>query len=666
MFSPTVINTATAGFSRGQYNNQSATLAAMPSSASFVAGVPPGAITIGNVNVSTGFDMPGNQNPFVIFKRNLFTYTDGLQVIKGKHQISAGVWFQRIQDNDNYPLRAAGSASFASIPAFFQGLTQSFQVAPKTTANGWRSWEGAWYLQDSIQLRPNLTVRVGLRHEFSNGWSEANGIAQTPIFVDGVIQALPRISSQFTTENNTKWLLGPRFGLAWDPFGKGKTSIRAAFGIYYDQHDALIYFVDQTPPLNGAATYGSASAPVSLFSIIPVDTSAPLKPPCSPGVPTSQCNIYAPKTVQPDYKVPTVNSWNFSVEQQLARATALRLGYIGSHTYHQWINIDPNTIQAQICSNAAGCLAGGINAAKSTVSQGTQYVLASATGTTTRPNPFLSSGFYAQSSGWGNYHSLQVEVAQRLAQGLQFRGNFTWAKNLDSGSGPVGGAPAPSQGHLANSGREYGLANFGIEYQGRGNLSYELPFGQGKRFLSGVHGVAGKLVSGWQANTIVTLLSGFPFTVTTGANNSGNGDLNGTDRPSLALGASNNPVNGVTAGCGAGIVPAGQKLHTPNLWFDPCAFVLPASGTFGNLGRDTIIGPGLATWDFSLFKSTKITERVGLQFRAEGFNLLNHPNFRIPQSSAVFAGTTYSPSAGIIQNTATSSRQIQLALKLSF
>jgi len=120
-----------------------------------VLGYAPGAITIGNVNVSTGFDMPGNQNPFIAFARNLYTYTDSVQVIKGKHQISAGVWFQRIQDNDNYPLRAAGSASFASIPAFFQGLTQSFQIAPKTTANGWRSWEGAWYVQDSIQLRPN-------------------------------------------------------------------------------------------------------------------------------------------------------------------------------------------------------------------------------------------------------------------------------------------------------------------------------------------------------------------------------------------------------------------------------------------------------------------------------------------------------------------------------
>jgi hypothetical protein len=122
----------------------------------------------------------------------------------------------------------------------------------------------------------------------------------------------------------------------------------------------------------------------------------------------------------------------------------------------------------------------------------------------------------------------------------------------------------------------------------------------------------------------------------------------------------------VTAGCGGGIIPAGQKLHTPNLWFDPCAFVLPASGTFGNLGRNTIIGPGLATMDFSLIKSTKLTERIGLQFRTEGFNIFNHPNFRIPQSSAVFAGNTYSPSAGVIQNTATSSRQIQFGLKLTF
>jgi hypothetical protein len=584
-----------------------------------------------------------------------------MQVIRGKHQISAGVWFQRIQDNDNYPLRASGSAAFPSIPAFFTGITSSFQVAPKTTANGWRSWEGAWYVQDSIQLRPNLTLRVGLRHEFSNGWSEVNGIAQTVLFDQGVIQTLPRTSHTFNTENNTTRLFGPRVALAWDPFGNGKTSIRAAFGTYYDQHDALIYFVDQTPPLNGAATYSN----VSLFSLIPVNTSGPVAPPCGPGVP-SPCNIYAPKTVQSNYKIPTIESWNFSVEQQLARATALRLSYVGSHTYHQWVTIDPNTIQALICSNPAGCLAGGINAAKSTVPQGTEYVPAAATGVTTRPNPYMSSGFFAQSSGWGNYDALQVEVLERLSRGVQFRSNFTWAKNLDSGSGPIGGGTGSSQGHLANSHREYGLANFGIAHQASGNLSYQLPFGQGKRFLGGVHGVADKLVGGWQANAIVTLLSGFPFSITSGSNVSGNGDANGTDRPSLALGASNNPVNGVTAGCGGGIIPSGQKLHTPNLWFDPCAFVLPASGTFGNAGRNTIIGPGLATLDFSLFKNTKISERVGLQFRAEVFNMLNHPNFRIPQSSAVFAGSTYSPSAGIIQNTATNSRQIQFGLKLTF
>ncbi len=668
IFSPTVINTATAGYSRGVYNNQSAVLTNVPSSLDFVGGHSPGAITIGNVNVSTGFDMPGNQNPFVLFYRNLFTYTDGVQIIKGKHQISAGVWFQRIQDNDNYPLRASGSAAFASIPGFFQGMTTSFQVAPKTTANGWRSWEGAWYVQDSIQLRPNLTLRVGLRHEFSNGWSEVNGQAQVYLFDQSdVIQTLPRTGSEFNTANNSKLLFGPRIGLAWDPFGKGKTSIRAAFGTYYDQLDSLIYFVDQTPPLNGAATFGSAAAPVSLFSIIPVNTAAPLKPPCSPGVSTSLCNIYAPKGVQGSYKIPTVESWNFSVEQQLAHATALRLTYVGSHTYHQWVSIDPNTIQALICSNPAGCLAGGINPAQSTVAQGVAYVPALAPGKpATRPNPFLGSGFFAQSSAYGNYDALETEVIQRLSGGLQFRGSFTWAKNLDSGSGAIGGGTGTAQGHLVSNAQEYGLANFGIKAQASGNLSYQLPFGQGKRFLNGMHGVADKLVSGWQTNTIVTLVSGFPFGVTAGSNISGNGDANGTDRPNLVTGASNNPTSGVTAGCGGGIIPAGQQLHTPNLWFDPCAFVLPASGTFGNAGRNTMIGPGLADVDFSLFKNTKITERIGLQFRAEGFNILNHPNFKIPTSSAVFAGSAYSPSAGIITGTATMGRQIQLSLKLIF
>jgi hypothetical protein len=197
-------------------------------------------------------------------------------------------------------------------------------------------------------------------------------------------------------------------------------------------------------------------------------------------------------------------------------------------------------------------------------------------------------------------------------------------------------------------GLDHGPSAFNAAHQFRANLSYELPFGHGKALLGGVHGVADKLISGWQVNTIVSLVSGFPLTPQVGANYSGNGDLNDPDRPSWNPAFSGNVIEG-----------------TPNQWFNPKAFTLPTPGTFGNVGRGSLVGPSLADVDFSTFKSTHLSERVALQFRAELFNIFNHVNFG-NINELVFTGTTISPSARVVTTTATTSRQIQFGLKLIF
>jgi hypothetical protein len=177
---------------------------------------------------------------------------------------------------------------------------------------------------------------------------------------------------------------------------------------------------------------------------------------------------------------------------------------------------------------------------------------------------------------------------------------------------------------------------------------YELPFEQNKPWLNGLTGAGRKLVSGWQINWIVTALGGLPFTPLVGSNRSGNGDSFSPDRPSV------NPAF-------TGAVITGH----PEQWFNPNAFILPVPGTFGDVGRSTLSGPGLGELDLSVFKSISITERVHLQFRAETFNLLNRANFHVPGPNA-FSGTAINPSAGVITSTTTTSRQIQFGLKLLF
>ena len=160
-------------------------------------------------------------------------------------------------------------------------------------------------------------------------------------------------------------------------------------------------------------------------------------------------------------------------------------------------------------------------------------------------------------------------------------------------------------------------------------------------------GAAGKLLSGWKLNAIITAQSGLPFTPTVGFNSSRDGDSAGADRPNVNPNFSGPVI-----------------LGTPNRWYNPSAFVLPTAGTYGNLGRGTLRGPGLTDVDLSLFKDTRLSERTSLQFRAESFNILNHANFGVPGTSLFSQSGAVVGSAGVISATSTTSRQIQLGLKL--
>jgi hypothetical protein len=643
--SPSMINTFTMGFSRAGYNLNPVSLASFNPVLSFVTGQGPGGFTIGGGNTTTGsaaLTAAGPNNAANVWnRRNLFTFQDGMQMNKGRHQISYGVWYQRVQVNDNTASRTTGVATFASLTTFLAGTVTTFQVVPDPNELGWRSWFGAAFIEDKIRLSRNLTLDLGLRDEFTNGWNEESGRAANYITgSSGVLLTTPLTGSSVFTQNNARHLFAPRVGLAWDPFGTGKTAIRAGFGTYYSLIDDPGFLLNALPPANGSASYSGA-----LLPHIPVTPGVPPPPACGPGVPTP-CTTFAPQGIQPNAQTPTVLEWNFRIEQQLSRDTVLRIGYVGSHGYYGPVSIDPNSVPAQICQTAT-CASGGTGKTDSTVTMGTQYIPVAKT----LPNPYLGAGFFWYSEGNSSYNALQIDLIKRLSRGLQVRGNFTWSKNLDINSAPTGAQSSNEAQMVMNPyglSRDWGPSALNVAGQASISASYELPFGKGKALFGGASGLAERLAGGWQLNGIATLLSGFPLTPQDGSNNSGNGDTRNPDRPSL------NPTF-------TGPIVTGN----PNQWLNPNAFMLSTVGTWGNLGRGVYTGPGLADVDLSLFKRIAVAEKANLQFRAEFFNVQNRTNFATPNLT-MFSSGAVSPAAGLISGTVTSSRQIQFGLKLIF
>lgn len=630
IFSPHLLNTARFGFSRASFFflGTSSPLggADVPG---WVAGKPVGAIVIAGSTASNGSSQitgaganVGSNNATT---RNLFTFDDHIFWTRGRHQIEAGGWLQRLQSNDNLAQNQFGQASFASLTTFLQGTVKTFTVVPSPTKLGWRSWMGAGYLEDTIKLTPRVELRAGLRIESTNGFNESQERAANYAFSNGVINTNPFVGSSPLTDNRAKFLPAPRLGLAWDVHGDGKTSLRAGFGLHYSLLDNLNYRLDQAAPFN--TTLSLANVAVSSLHI--TSSTQP-----SPGT------LISPSNVQTDLATPTVLSWSLQLEQQLVPNTSLTLGYIGSHGYNQILSADLNEPQA-------------------TLVNGRIYYP-----TTTKANPAVANTTSWISRGVSNYNGLVVDVRRNLIHGLQLRGNYTFSKNLDNGSAwntsVSANTPAyvsyPADPHL-----DYGPSASDIRHLVAINGTYDLPIGRGHLLGADLSGLANRAVSGWTLSSIASLQSGFPFSPQLGYNPTGSGDTRNPVRPDI-----NPSFHG-------NLYP-----RTPQQYFDPAAFLAPAYGTVGNLGRDTLTGPGLANFDLSLLKATQISERVRTQFRAEFFNVLNHTNFATPNPVIFTSGPTQgssvnqtaavvtSPTAGVITGTATTSRQIQFGLKVLF
>ena len=561
---------------------------------------------------------------------------------------------QRIHENHfGSAAFSAGSAAYSSMLTFLQDIPSQFNIVRNPATVGYRSTEGAWYFQDEMKLRSNLTLRLGLRHEMTDGWNEVADRCSNYVFDKNFVMSTePRIGHSCLTENHAKLLLQPRVGLAWDPTGKGTWAVRAGFGIHNDLQDNVGNRAYANPPSNAREQLAGP-----LLSLIPLQKNVPLPRTCgTPGAPPPPaCGIYSPGGFDPVMFTPTSQQWSFTIERGIARDLMLSVGYVGSESYHTPLSLNTNAAYPQVCENPQGCISGGTTTNGDPVPVGRRVLVSKGTlyhPPASRPNPYVGSGVQWIDQGTSSYHAMDVSLTKRISRGFAFKANYTWGKAMDLNSAiltpSAGNEPPyiPSPYYRRELNR--GVASYNLNHQFNGYTSYLLPFGNGQRFGSGATGVVDKLIGGWQWNSSLRIAGGFPFTPLTGSNTSGTGDPSNSDIPNW------NPNF-------KGKVIVGK----PDQWFDPRAFVLPLQGTFGNVSRGALRGPRLFMLDSSLLKRVRISEGLNLQFRAEAFNVLNHPNLSYP-NEVVFQGAEYSPLGGVITATATTSRQIQFALKLLF
>jgi hypothetical protein len=623
IFSSNLLNKITFGYSRGAFYFDSGTTTNLPGW--IHDGQPVGAVVVGGGTTLNGASQITNggtnagSNLTVV--RNLFTISNQLTYTHGRHVFSFGGQVQWIQSNDSLVQDQYGQISFTNLQTFLQGKVSTYTYAPSYTPLSWRSTQGAFFVEDAIKVNSSLELRIGFRGESTNGWNEAQGRASNYAFdLNGVILTNPVVSGSALAVNNAKVLPAPRVAVAWSPSSSKKTVLRAGFGLHYALLDNLSYRLDQNGPYN------------SVFAVKNISFSS-----IAPSSEYSQSKVI-PSGVQPNLQTPTVVSWSFKVEQELSPNTSLAIGYSGSHGYHELLSLDANLPPATICP-ASPCPAG--------YPDGAFYYPSGAA----LANSAVWNTTHWFSEGINSYNGLEVDVNHRWSHGLQFRGVYTYSKTLDDGDNMNTSVATNSPAFVANPLRpkaDYGRASFDVRNSAVLQVTYDLPFGHANS--SGEEHWVDRSIRDWQASAIVTLQSGLPFTPQLSYNPSNDGDTRNPVRPSW------NPS-----------VTGSVILGGPDQYFNPQAFIQPLAGTYGNVGRNVLQGPRLAQTDVSLSRRFSLSERFGLQFRAEFFNFFNHTNFNTP-NPVVYAAATGgpSPTAGVITSTATSSRQIQLGLKLSW
>jgi len=603
----------------------------------------PGQREDGNIIVSGGTSSigPGATARFHLIE-NKFTGGDDVSWTHGAHSITFGASITRIQDNIAVG-REGGIFVFGSLPGFLAAAPVQFQgeTNPSPTFNRTRysrAIEFFPYVEDDWKIKSNLTLNIGLRYDFeTNPICWGAGFACTNLL--DPLTSPTFVAIHHVAKSNPNGLnFDPRIGLAWDPFHDHKTSIRAGFGIFHEQLAARTYLnaYSEDPPSNTVVLAGPGAIP--LFP-----NPAQCAPACSPVYGAVYGYDYRSDTS------PYAMQYNLTVQRDLGHGMVASLGYIGSQGVHLYSQQNYNT--RAVVGGPSDCTG------------------STCTFTGLPPNPafcFPVSATCAVGTALGldfaaptshsTYNGLVASLTRQISRNLQGQVSYTWSRSIDNGSSSSGLEQSDFEiTDVYNPAYDRGPSSFNVDQALRVNAVYSLPF-TGNRW-----------VSGWQLSEILSAVSGFPVNVLTGLTpqRSNTGGLTG-DRPDFsgAAGCSPNHILDSTVRN-----PTQPHVVTFVNWFDATCYTIQPANTLGDVPRNGLIGPGLLDLDFSVIKQTRITEKLNTEIRAEFFNILNHANLGQPVG-AVLAGTGaasfISGTAGVITSTATTSRQIQFAVKLIF
>ncbi|MEP7363184.1 MAG: TonB-dependent receptor [Acidobacteriota bacterium] len=572
---------------------------------------------VGNIDIggASRFGPQGSVN--LRLTQNVYTLEDHVSLIRGRHTIKLGGLMEHYQDNMQNPTFSLGIYTFADIRAFLENRPLRFLgLGPEGAIDRyWRFTLFGGFVQDSWSVTPRLTLNLGLRYETTT----------MPVDKYGRDSALPDLLAPTPTtgrlySNPPRKNFSPRFGFAWDPTGSGRTSVRGGAGIFVNTNNQQNLIVTVTNP------------PATPRYVITSNVTFP-NPPFDRGVGNTM------RPIEWNIKNPNIYMWNLNVQHQLPGQFLLTLGYAGTRGIHLMRNTDINTPEPTRLADGTLFWAAGLP----------------------RPNRSFSTIELKKSDGNSWYNAAIFEVRKRWSHGFNFQSSYTFSRNIDTTQSSTFFSDA-TNGMISAmpeySGFSYnkGLADFHAKHNWLLNFAWEVPFAKK------LTGVSRAILDGWQLAGIHNLRSGSPLTLFVQANRSRSqwgpsiGPGLGLDRPSMV----------------PGFTHESAIIGSPDQWFNPAAFRLQPAGTLGDLGRGSLIGPNLRAFDASAmknFRCSKLGEGGAIQFRVEAFNLFNRANFGAPRLLAFAGAADNEPaqgSLGLIQNTVTTSRQVQLSLRVQF